>query len=41
MSAMTIGRAPFDYVADMPHDGFRDILLFVADLYKNNQSTVT
>lgn len=41
MSAMTIGRAPFDYVADMPHDGFRDMLPFAADLYKNNQSTVT
>ncbi|POS71414.1 alpha-1,3-glucanase [Diaporthe helianthi] len=41
MSAMTIGRAPFDYVADMPHDGFRELLPFAADLYKNNQSTVT
>lgn len=38
---MTTGQAPFDYVSNMPHDGFREILPFAADLYKHNSTTIS
>lgn len=38
---MATGQAPFDYVSDMPHDGFREILPFAADLYKHNTTTIS
>ncbi|KAM0332543.1 hypothetical protein ACHAQA_002827 [Verticillium albo-atrum] len=33
------GKSPFNYVRDMPHDGWRDILPYVIDTYKNNITT--
>ncbi|KAG7108775.1 Mutanase like protein [Verticillium longisporum] len=35
------GNSPFNYVRDMPHDGWRDMLPYVIDTYKNNISTVS
>ncbi|KAF7856273.1 hypothetical protein EAF04_009801 [Stromatinia cepivora] len=39
MAAFTIGEAPFNYA--LQHDGWRDILPFAIDMYKNNVSTIT
>ncbi|KAK2017155.1 hypothetical protein LZ32DRAFT_635435 [Colletotrichum eremochloae] len=39
MGAFEIGKAPFNY-GTLPHDGWRDILPFVMDMYKNNASSV-
>lgn len=39
--AFTVGEAPFNYAADMPHDGWRQFLPFVIDLYKNRAATIT
>ncbi|KAF6834626.1 alpha-glucanase [Colletotrichum musicola] len=39
MAAFEIGRAPFNYDT-LPHDGWRDILPFVIDMYKNNASSI-
>lgn len=39
MEAFDIGRAPYNY-ATLPHDGWRDILPFVIDMYKNNVATI-
>lgn len=41
MEAFTIGKAPFNYVTDMPHDGWRLFLPYVIDMYKNGIATVT
>lgn len=41
LGAMTIGRAPYDYVSNMPHDGFRAILPYQADMYVKNTTTIT
>ncbi|KAK8044788.1 hypothetical protein PG993_004812 [Apiospora rasikravindrae] len=38
--AFTVGKAPFNYAADMPHDGWRLFLPFVIDLYKNRKATI-
>ena len=35
------GKAPFNYVENMPHDGWRQFLPYIIDTYKNNISTVT
>ncbi|CCD56471.1 glycoside hydrolase family 71 protein [Botrytis cinerea T4] len=39
MAAFDIGEAPFNYA--LQHDGWRDILPFAIDMYKNNVSTIT
>ncbi|KAK1993980.1 hypothetical protein LX36DRAFT_728412 [Colletotrichum falcatum] len=39
MGAVDVGRAPFNY-GTLPHDGWRDILPFVIDMYKNNASSM-
>ncbi|KAK1969246.1 hypothetical protein LY78DRAFT_726210 [Colletotrichum sublineola] len=39
MGAFEIGKAPFNY-GTLPHDGWRDILPFVIEMYKNNASSV-
>jgi hypothetical protein len=41
MDAFTVGRAPFNFAAKMPHDGWRATLPFVIDTYKNGKATVT
>ncbi|KAF7164009.1 hypothetical protein CNMCM5623_008648 [Aspergillus felis] len=41
MEAFNIGRAPFNYVTGMPHDGWRLILPFFIDMYKQGTATVT
>jgi hypothetical protein len=41
MEAFTVGRAPFNYVTEMPHDGWRATLPFVIDTYKNGIATIT
>ncbi|KAH7406789.1 putative extracellular alpha-1,3-glucanase/mutanase, partial [Phaeosphaeria sp. MPI-PUGE-AT-0046c] len=35
------GKPPFDYVSDMAHDGWRELLPFVIETYKNNISQIT
>ncbi|KAG4442833.1 hypothetical protein IFR05_001714 [Cadophora sp. M221] len=35
------GNSPYNYVAGMPHDAWRQFLPYVIDTYKNNISTVT
>ena len=35
------GKSPYNYAKDMPHDGWRTMLPFVIEMYKNNQSTIT
>jgi hypothetical protein len=39
--AFTMGRAPFNYAENMPHDGWRDLLPFLIDTYKNGRALVT
>ncbi|KAJ8065145.1 hypothetical protein OCU04_005858 [Sclerotinia nivalis] len=39
--AFDIGKAPYNYVLDMPHDGWRVLLPYLIDTYKNNISTIT
>ncbi|KAH8903527.1 hypothetical protein BR93DRAFT_953239 [Coniochaeta sp. PMI_546] len=46
LEAFDIGKAPFNYVQDMPHDGWRDFLPYLISLYKTgtgsfNQKGVT
>jgi hypothetical protein len=41
MELFTPGRGPFNYAENMPHDGWRQFLPFIIDMYKTNQSTVT
>ncbi|KAH8664684.1 glycosyl hydrolase family 71-domain-containing protein [Xylariales sp. PMI_506] len=38
LAAFSIGEAPYLY--DAPHDGWREILPFAIDMYKNNQTTI-
>lgn len=33
LGALTVGEAPFDYVSDYPHDGWRRLLPFYIDMY--------
>ncbi|KAH8421671.1 Glycoside hydrolase [Colletotrichum scovillei] len=40
LGAMRTGRAPIDFVADMPHDGWREILPFAIDMYVRNTTTI-
>lgn len=39
--AFTIGEAPFNYAKDMPHDGWRELLPFVIDMYKTGEATIS
>lgn len=39
--AFEVGVAPFNYAADMPHDGWRQFLPYVIDMYKNRKATIT
>ncbi|EAL86742.1 glycoside hydrolase family 71 protein [Aspergillus fumigatus Af293] len=39
--AFDIGRAPFNYVKDMPHDGWRETLPYYISMYKSGTATVT
>jgi hypothetical protein len=41
LGAMTKGRAPIDYVSNMPHDGWRLTLPQSIDLYVRNTTTIT
>lgn len=41
MEAFHIGRAPFNYVTDMPHDGWRLLVRYVAEVYKHGFSPIT
>ncbi|KAH7629776.1 glycosyl hydrolase family 71-domain-containing protein [Sordaria sp. MPI-SDFR-AT-0083] len=38
--AFTVGKAPFNYALDMPHDGWRELLPFTIDLYKTGVATI-
>ncbi|KAF7182531.1 hypothetical protein CNMCM7691_002102 [Aspergillus felis] len=38
-SAFKIGNAPYNYVENMPHDGWRQLLPYVIDTYKNGHAT--
>ncbi|KAE8416193.1 glycosyl hydrolase family 71-domain-containing protein [Aspergillus pseudocaelatus] len=40
LASLTIGRAPYDYITNMPHDGWRDILPFFIDMYKTGKGTI-
>ncbi|RAH70323.1 mutanase [Aspergillus aculeatinus CBS 121060] len=40
-SPFTTGRAPFNYVEHMPQDGWRELLPFMIDTYKNGRALVT
>ncbi|QYT03219.1 Mutanase [Trichoderma simmonsii] len=35
-----VGKAPFNYVENMPHDGFRAHLPFLIDMYKGGQPAI-
>lgn len=41
MEAFEIGKAPFNYVTNMPHDGWRLFLPFLIDTYKYGKATIT
>lgn len=41
MAAFDIGQSLFNYALDMPHDGWREMLPFWIDLYKNGKATVS
>lgn len=36
-----IGKAPFNYAVDMPHDGWRDLLPYWIDTYKHGKANIT
>ncbi|GFF26046.1 mutanase Pc12g07500 [Aspergillus lentulus] len=38
-SAFKIGNAPYNYVENMPHDGWRQLLPYVIDTYRNGRAT--
>lgn len=40
-TAFDIGRAPFNYVLNMPHDGWRQHLPYLIDTYKNGIASIT
>lgn len=33
LGALEVGEAPYDYVSDFPHDGWRQLLPFYIDMY--------
>ncbi|GIJ85114.1 hypothetical protein Asppvi_003970 [Aspergillus pseudoviridinutans] len=37
--AFKVGNAPYNYVENMPHDGWRQLLPYVIDTYKNGHAT--
>ncbi|OKL58597.1 hypothetical protein UA08_06382 [Talaromyces atroroseus] len=37
----TIGEGPYNYAANMPHDGWRKFLPYLIDTYKNSIATIT
>ncbi|KAI8308105.1 Mutanase [Colletotrichum sp. SAR11_240] len=39
--AFDVGRAPFNYVKNMPHDGWRLFLPYLIDMYKSDIATIT
>jgi hypothetical protein len=39
--AFDIGKAPFNYVSGMPHDGWREFLPYLISLYKTGTASVT
>ncbi|PQE24873.1 Glycoside hydrolase family 71 protein [Rutstroemia sp. NJR-2017a BVV2] len=39
--AFQIGKAPYNYALDMPHDCWRVLLPYLIDTYKNDVSTIT
>ncbi|KAK3390137.1 glycosyl hydrolase family 71-domain-containing protein [Podospora didyma] len=41
MGLFESGKAPFNYAQDMPHDGWRQLLPFLIDSYKNKRPTIT
>ncbi|CAG8909305.1 unnamed protein product [Penicillium egyptiacum] len=41
MEAFEIGQAPYNYVTDMPHDGWRNTLPYFIDMYKKGSAEVT
>ncbi|RAH44413.1 glycoside hydrolase family 71 protein [Aspergillus brunneoviolaceus CBS 621.78] len=40
-TAFDTGEAPYNYVLDMPHDGWRVFLPWLVDMYKQNISIIT
>ncbi|WYZ36356.1 hypothetical protein EsH8_XIII_000008 [Colletotrichum jinshuiense] len=38
--AFDVGKSPYNYALDHPHDGWRTLLPFTIDLYKNNVATI-
>ncbi|GFF25735.1 glucan endo-1,3-alpha-glucosidase agn1 [Aspergillus udagawae] len=40
MAAFDIGKSIYNYASDYPHDGWRDVLPFLIDLYKNGQAGI-
>lgn len=41
LGAMSIGKAPLDYVNNMPHDAWRLTLPYAIDMYMRNTSTIS
>ncbi|KAJ5128063.1 alpha-1-3-glucanase/mutanase [Penicillium atrosanguineum] len=39
-TAFSTGRAPYNYVLGMPHDGWRAFLPWLIETYKSNSSTI-
>lgn len=37
----TNGKSPFNYVEDMPHDGWREFLPYTIDMYKFGSATIS
>ncbi|OJJ65444.1 hypothetical protein ASPBRDRAFT_60439 [Aspergillus brasiliensis CBS 101740] len=40
LSLMTTGGAPLNYIENMPHDGWRDLLAFAIDTYVSGNATL-
>jgi|TARA_R110002003_G_scaffold279_12_gene18112 hypothetical protein len=40
-SAFTTGRAPYNYVENMPHDGWRTLLPFLISMYKTGTASIS
>jgi hypothetical protein len=40
MEAFDINQAPYNYVTDMPHDGWRIFLPFLINTYKYGTATI-
>lgn len=41
MEAFTVGKAPYNYANNRPHDGWRQALRFWVDYYKTGKATVS